>query len=85
MTARMLYKWAKNDKERIAMIREWQTVAIMAIAEGRGKEVVATAGNGLSVSFAGGSTVSAWLETVTLALDYIAAGGIHSRSSGALI
>ncbi len=70
--AQNLACWAKGCPERIQLLRDWQTAALMDIQAGNGQAVQSTTANGVSITFQTNSaTVSEWFNTLTKALEIL--------------
>lgn len=70
--AKNLARWACRDADNRETLEGWLNDAVLAIAAGKGAQVISTAANGITVSFgSGGMTNSAWFNTLSLALQYI--------------
>lgn len=72
VTAKYLARWACLKADNRSLLETWLDEAVLAIATGKGAQVVSTAANGITVSFgAGGMTNTDWFNTLSLALQYI--------------
>lgn len=66
-----LYLWAKGDEFRAEQLRDWRDEALLSIAAGKGKELQSSSANGMSMTFATGSTVLQWFEALSTAISLI--------------
>lgn len=70
--AKSLARWACLKADNRSQLETWLDEAVLAVAAGKGSQVISTAANGITVSFgSGGLTNGAWCNTLTLALQYI--------------
>lgn len=82
--AKTLYRWAKDNATNRASLATWLDAAIAAIADGKGNQIVASSGNGVSVTFSATLTYTAWANTLSAALDFLDRGTSTSRTVGRL-
>ena len=69
-----LYLWARGDADRLIQLETWQTSTLEAIANGLGKEVVSTSGNGVSVAFGANQTNQTFFNNLTMVIHYLKTG-----------
>lgn len=81
--ARSLYRWAKCNTTRQSQLEAWLDAAITEVANGKGASVVSTTANGVTVSFnTNGLTNTAWVSTLSRALEMIEAGNARTTAVG---
>ena len=72
VAAKNLARWACLKADNRSQLETWLDEAVLAIAAGKGSQVLSTAANGVTVSFGSqGMTNTGWFNTLSLALQYI--------------
>ena len=71
MLSRALYTWGKKSPDNKSKLEEWLEDSVMLMAEGKGKELVSTTSDGISVAFSSqGLTNIEWFKILSHALSY---------------
>ena len=69
-----LAKYAATNLSAKVELQNAQTEAFAAVVAGKGREVVSTSGNGISVTFAAGKSNEEWCNIVSEALSIVENG-----------